>query len=120
MSIYEGEVIPMHDPLTGQETDVAQSRRQEAEQDELIVQSQRIETLMRSRGWKVVDKWLGDQVIFLNEKLIVEENLNIVVRLQEAIKAYSNVQRFVTDSVREGKDFLDRKRALEDQANPKE
>ena len=118
MGLYENELI--YDPITGEETDVAQERREKAELDEVINESQKFQTLQRSRGWKLLTKWLNEVIEQYKEMLVHEQDEKKIVRLQEAIKCYSNVQAFVDFRVREGKEFLERKRTLEAEANPKE
>lgn len=118
--LYANEEIYMYDPETGTETDLASERRQKAEESEFIAQSQKLESLKRNRGWKVLTSWLNECIAHYQEALIHEQDQQKIYRFQEAIKCYRNIENFVDAHVKEGKEFLERKRTLEDQANPKE
>jgi hypothetical protein len=120
MVLYEGEEINLYDPETGSETDRAQELRENAEVDSLIADSQKFESLLKNRGWKLLVKWLHEVDKQYTEMLVNEQDPKKIARLQEAIKCYRNVEGFVKFRVAEGKEFLERKRTLEIEANPKE
>lgn len=118
--LYENENISIYDPVTGEETPQSLDARADQELDAVIAEANKLETLQKSRGWKVVTAWLNDTIAQYKELLVYEQDAQKVVRLQEAVKCYANIQNFVSFKVHEGQEFLERKRTLSNEVNPKE
>lgn len=118
--LYENEEVEFFDPETGAPTKEFRDAHEDAEFDKVITQGQKLESLQKNRGWKVLDAWINESVAHYKELLVHEQDVAKIARLQEAIKSYSNVQAFVKIGVLEGKEFLERKRTLALEDNPKE
>lgn len=91
------------DPETGE--DYGSTAREEQEIEELISQGKQLESLQQAPGWQIVTDFLKLMVSDYMHKLTLETDHKKIRRLQEAIKAYSNVLSFVNYKINEAKAF---------------
>ena len=105
MSLYENEQVRLWNPESG----TYEVSPATAEVDQLVAEGRSLETLKQSDGWLIVEAILKNSVEDYKQKLSYEEDLNKIRRLQEAIKAYTNVLLFVDSKITEGRALSDTK-----------
>lgn len=117
--LYENEVVRLYDPETGLEAEELIEKKQDAEIGELIEEGRKLKSLRDSQGWKILEDWLKQAITTYKDILVYEQDTTKVLRLQEAVKSYTNVLQFVEQKIREAEVF-ERERTLSQEANPKE
>lgn len=104
--LYENEVVPIYNPETGDYG--ATKELQDAEAKQAIEEGKALEAMQRSDGWGIVESFLKQAVLRYKEALIIEQDLDKIRRLQEAIKSYQNVLTYVDAKIYEGRSFSER------------
>ena len=113
--LYENEKVQIWNP----ETDEAfQTDEEKLEIEEIRVRieaGKQLEGLKQSEGWKSVSTFLTSSVDAYKDILTKEQDFKKIRRLQEAIKAYSNVLSFIDVTIAEGKNLQENHQTPEDQ-----
>lgn len=114
MSLYANEKVQLWDAETDESPQTPEEVLIEAEINKRIHEGKTIQSLKRSKGWKLVDKFLDRQIADYKNKLALEQDVRTLRRMQEAIKAYSNVKAYIDWSIQEGKSFENQKTPLQE------
>lgn len=67
-------------------------------------------------GWKILEKYLNESIDKHTEDLVLSEDVNKMLRLQEYIKAHSNVLAYVDAKILEGEKAFENLGLVEKQA----
>jgi len=103
--LYENEKVRVWNPTTG-ELDAIEPN---AEVDQVVSEGRSLESMKGSEGWRILEAILATSIEDYKQKLAYEEDVNRIRRLQEAVKAYSNVLLFVDSKIAEGRALIDNK-----------
>lgn len=109
--LYENEQITSWDAITG-EDDKSLVEKEDTEVAAIRAEGKALENLKTSPGWKIVSSWMQDCVMVYTDTLVKSKDLDQMKRLQEAIKAYKNIEGFLTVRIDQAKSF-DNKRTPE-------
>jgi hypothetical protein len=100
--LYSTENVRPWNPETDEYEDL-KNAQEESEIQEMIEEGLALELLKGSRGFQVIEKYLSMSIEQLKAKLAVEEDFRKIRRLQEAVKAYTNVLVLVDYKINEGR-----------------
>ena len=101
-TLYGNEPVALWNP----ETDIQEKLQLEQEEDEAIKTIEEgivLEQLQNHSGYKILESYLLVTIEDFKYKLVAEQDERKFRRLQEAVKAYTNVLSFVEFKVQEGK-----------------
>ncbi len=101
-NLYANEAVPLWNPVTDEYEQVKD--KQEVEAIELAVEEGHyLELLKNSAGFQILESYLRLTAEDLKHKLTTETDFRKIRRLQEAVKAYTNVLDFVDYKIHEGR-----------------
>ena len=89
------------DQETGLETLAAEEKRVRADIELLISEGQALQQMKLGKGWKILASFIEMAIESSKEKLLEETRYDEIRRLQEYVKAYSNVLGFVESRIAE-------------------
>ncbi len=95
MTLYANEEIRPYDFETGETEEAWKDQREEDQIKAEISAGKSLENMKGTEGWGLVETFLTDHIVKYRDLLVGSTDFDQVKRLQEAIKAYSNVMVFV-------------------------
>lgn len=67
-----------------------------------------VELMAQSEGWKHIENQIFNWIEDAKEKLVDAGDINEILRMQQSVRAYSNVLGLVLATIKEGKDLRER------------
>lgn len=112
--LYEGETVERWDPETGEDYKEYADTKEKAEIAAFRRKAEDLKSLKQTPGWSLLTEFLNESVDAYKEAIASEDNFEKIVRLQEAIKAYRNVEAYVDWTINEAKKFDNNQAPSED------
>ena len=106
--LYQGEDIKIWNPESD-EYEKLKEAQQEADIQEIIEEGRSLELLKGSRGFQIIERDLVALLEAHKQRLAVEEDFRKIRRLQEAIKAYTNVLALIDYKINEGRALAEKR-----------
>ena len=110
----------IYDPETGMFLTDETAKAQEIEESQTLTEGQAFKELLNNNGWKILEKWLTDCVEQYKEALVSSDEIEKIVRYQEATKCYQSLINYPKIRILQAQRLQEqRTRLVEDQAvNP--
>lgn len=118
--LYENEDIQMYNPIDGVVEEPVNVASSASDKDivALIEKGRKFRELKANAGWKELSEFLTTSIQQYTEMLVWDRDEKRIYRLQEAIKSYGNVFKYV-DQIIEEADTYEQERTLHSEANPR-
>ena len=106
MALYDEDYkypTSLYDPETGRQKQEAYMDLMDIETQEAILRAESIQNMRTSAGFKIIEKFLTEQVKLIRESLPhITHDKEKLFRLQEACKCYQNVLDYVDQQIQIG------------------
>lgn len=105
MGLYDNETVeqPFFDMETGREFQDYHVKKEEEEIKQIVEEGKTLEAMKKGDGWKFVATFITDAVDAYKEKMTYEVDFEKIKRMQEAVKAYRNVEAYIDYKINEAK-----------------
>ena len=103
--LYQGETVPIWDAETGKDVSEEIYKKEEQHVDESIKKARHLKSMTKTQGWKILKQWLQEEHDRYLEALQNVTDLEIIRRLQEALKAHDNIHAYVQRMLLTGEQF---------------
>ncbi len=103
----ELELLQEYDLDTGEVQEHTVNRITNDEAESLLARAEALNKLKSTPGWLIVDDFISTQIASHTAKLITEDKFSEVRRIQEYLKALTNIQSFVDITISEASQYAE-------------
>lgn len=103
----ELEMLSDYDSDTGAPLASSEKQATNEEAEQLLARAEALTQMKSTAGWGVVKEFISSQIESHTRKLIIESDFKEVRRLQEYVKALSNVEEYVELTISEASHFAE-------------